>query len=75
MDAVIAPKSSCNRNTWKPRAQVLMDVGSSRRKKNFRGKDQQRECCNSAFFVKKTKQNNPKHGTTQTLNRFVKPQT
>lgn len=67
MDAVIAPKSSCNRSTWKPRAQVLMDVGSSRRKKNFWGKDQQRECCNSALLKKqnKTTQNmeQPKHWT------------
>jgi len=40
--------------------------------KGFRGKDQQQESCNSAFFVKKTKQNNnPKHRTTQTFNRFV----
>lgn len=68
MDAVIALKPSCNRNTGKPRAQVLMDVRSWQR--NFQGKDQQRECCNSAFFVKKPKQNKttqnmeqPKHWT------------
>lgn len=46
--------------------------GNLLQNKSFGGKDQQQESCNSAFFVKKTKQNNnPKHRTTQTFNRFV----
>lgn len=40
--------------------QVLMDVGESGKKKKLPDKDQQRECCNSAFFVKKNKTKQPK---------------